>query len=107
MPQTEKTRRAMLEQFVAANPADAFARFGLAMECASSGDNETAIQHFRELLSRHPAYVTGYFQLGRLLARMARIAEAKEALTAGMEAARIAGDLHARDEMEAFLRDLD
>lgn len=106
MPQTEKTRRAMLEDFVAANPADAFARYGLAMECAGSGDNEAAMQHYRELLAQHPGYVAGYFQLGQLLARLARNDEARKILGAGMEAATKARDMHARDEMEAFLRDL-
>ena len=106
MPQTEKTRRAMLEEFVAANPADAFARFGLAMECAGAGDDEAAIGHYRELLSSHPGYVTGYFQFGRLLARLGRDEEARKILASGMEAAAKAGDTHARDEMEAFLQDI-
>ncbi len=34
----KKTRRQMLEEFVAAKPNDAFARYGLAMECATTGD---------------------------------------------------------------------
>ena len=58
MTQQQKTRRQMLEEFAAANPRDAFARYGLAMECAKSGDTDAAIEHFRKLLADHPDYVT-------------------------------------------------
>ena len=103
MPQMQKSRREILEGFVAANPADAFARYGLALECAKLADNEAAIRHFRELLAAHPDYVTGYFQYGQLLARLGRIPEAKQILAAGVAAAQKAGNMHARDEMQAAL----
>ncbi len=38
----KKTRRQMLEEFVTAKPGDAFARYGLAMECVNSGDAPAA-----------------------------------------------------------------
>jgi tetratricopeptide (TPR) repeat protein len=103
MPQTQKNRREILEGFVAANPADAFARYGLALECAKLADNEAAIRHFRELLAAHPDYVTGYFQYGQILARLGRIPEAKQILAAGVVAAQKAGNMHARDETQAAL----
>ncbi len=103
MPQTQKTRREILEGFVAANPEDAFARYGLALECAKVGDDEAAVQHFRQLLAAHPDYVTGYFQYGQLLARLGRIPEAKQVLAAGVVAAQKAGNMHARDETQAAL----
>jgi tetratricopeptide (TPR) repeat protein len=106
MPQTQKTRREVLEGFVAANPADAFARYGLALECAKLGDDEAAIQNFRQLLAAHPDYVAGYFHYGQLLARLGRIPEAKQILTAGVAAAQKAGDMHARDETQAALEAL-
>jgi tetratricopeptide (TPR) repeat protein len=106
MPQTQKTRREVLEGFVNANPGDAFARYGLALECARQGDDAAALEHFHKLLADHPTYVTGYFQFGQLLARLGRLAEAREALSAGVAAAQKAGDLHARDEMQAALTSL-
>ena len=106
MTQAQKSRREMLESFVAANPADAFARYGLAVECASQGDNEAAVTHFRELLAGHPDYVTGYFQLGQLFARLTRYDEAREVIADGIAAAQRTGDSHARDEMAAFRREL-
>ena len=106
MTPEQKSRREMLEAFVAANPSDAFARYGLAIECAKEGGHEAAIAHFRQLLAAHPDYVTGYFQLGQLLARLSRTDEAHTVITEGIAAAQKAGNSHARDEMEAFLREL-
>ncbi len=106
MTQTQKTRRQALEEFVAAHPADAFGRYGLAMECAKAGDHEAAIEHFRQLLAAHPGYLYGYFHCGQLLARLARTAEAKEILSAGVAAAQKAGDRKALDEISAALAEL-
>jgi len=102
----KKTRRQILEDFVAAKPADAFARYGLAMECANSGDAPAAGEHFQALLASHPEYVAGYFQYGQFLAKSGRTDEARSTLTAGIVAARRAGDEHARSEMEAALAEL-
>ena len=106
MAAAQKTRREVLEEFVAANPNDAFTRYALAMECAKTGDSEAAISHFRQLLATYPNYVVAYFQLGQLLARLARTQEAKDVLSAGIAVAQKRGEQHARDGMEAFLRDL-
>jgi tetratricopeptide (TPR) repeat protein len=103
MTQTQKTRREVLEGFVGANPGDAFARYGLALECARLGDDAAAVEHFRCLLADHPAYVVGYFQFGQFLARLGRTPEARETLSAGIAAAQKAADFHARDEMQAAL----
>ncbi len=104
-PQT-KTRRQMLEEFVATKPNDAFARYGLAMECANAGDSAAADQHFKTLLGAHPEYVAAYFQYGQFLARVGRKEEARSALTAGVATALRTGDDHARSEMEAALAEL-
>lgn len=107
MTQTQKkTRRQMLEEFVAAKPNDAFARYGLAMECANAGDSAAADQQFKTLLGAHPEYVAAYFQYGQFLAQAGRTEEARSALTAGIATARRTGDDHARMEMEAALAEL-
>ena len=102
----KKTRRQMLEEFVAAKPNDAFARYGLAMECANSGDAGAADEHFKSILAIHPDYVAAYFQYGQFLARVGRVEEARSTLTAGIATARRTGDDHARSEMETALSDL-
>jgi tetratricopeptide (TPR) repeat protein len=103
MTQTQKSRRETLEQFLANKPEDAFARYGLALECVKLGDDQAASEHFRKLLETHPAYVAGYFQFGQLLARIGKIEEAKKLLSDGVVVAQKAGDMHARDEMQAAL----
>ena len=103
MTQTQKSRREMLEQIVAAKPNDAFALYGLALECAKLGDDPSATQHFQKLLETNPGYVAGYFQFGQHLGRVGRIDEAKKLLSEGILVAQKAGDTHARDEMHAAL----
>jgi hypothetical protein len=106
MTQAQKSRREVLEQFVATRPADAFARYGLALECAKLGDDQAAAAHFRHLVEHHPDYVAGYFQYGQFLARLGRDAEARKLLSDGIIVAQRAGDIHARDEMQAALNSL-
>jgi tetratricopeptide (TPR) repeat protein len=106
MSQTQNSRRAILEGFVAAKPDDAFARYGLALECAKLGDDPAALAHFEHLLATHPSYVAAYFHYGQLLARLGRTDEARKVLTAGILAAQNAGDSHARDEAQAALQAL-
>jgi thioredoxin-like negative regulator of GroEL len=102
----KKTRRQMLEDFVAAKPNDAFARYGLAMDCASSGDTTAADEQFKTLLGAHPDYVAAYFQYGQFLARIGRTEDARSTLASGIAAALRTRDDHARSEMEAALADL-
>jgi tetratricopeptide (TPR) repeat protein len=102
----KKSRRAMLEEFVVAHPTDGFAQYGLAMECASTGDTAAAVENYEKLLASHPQYVSGYFQYGQLLARLSRIDDARRILTAGIEAAHRAGDEHAASEMATALAQL-
>ena len=102
----KKTRRQLLEEFVAAKPNDAFARYGLAMECANSGDAPAADENFKSLLSAHPDYVAGYFQYGQFLAKSGRADEARSTLNTGIATALRTGDDHARSEMEAALAEL-
>lgn len=103
MAQTQKSRREMLEQFVAQKPGDAFARYGLALECVKLGDDASAQSHFQSLLEANPEYVAGYFQYGQLLSRLGRLDDARRILSNGMVVAQNTGDKHAWDEMQAAL----
>ena len=106
MTQTQKSRREILEQFVAGRPTDAFARYGLALECVKLGDDQAANAHFEHLIEKHPEYVATYFQYGQFLARVGRVEEAKKLLSNGIVVAQRAGDIHARDEMQGALDSL-
>jgi tetratricopeptide (TPR) repeat protein len=103
MTQTQKPRREVLEQFVAEKPTDAFARYGLALECMKLGDNDAATTHFQRLLEANPKYVAGYFQFGQHLSRIGQLEQARKLLSDGILVAQNAGDMHARDEMQAAL----
>jgi tetratricopeptide (TPR) repeat protein len=102
----KKSRRVVLEEFLVAHPKDVFARYGLAMECASQDDAAAAIENFEKLLAENPNYVAGYFQYGQFLAKLSRTADARRTLSHGIEAARRTGDQHAGSEMEAALAQL-
>jgi thioredoxin-like negative regulator of GroEL len=106
MTEPKKTRRQMLEEFVAKKPDDAFSRYGLAMECMNSGDPAAADGHFRALLEQNADYIPAYLMYGQLLARESRNEEARQVLLTGMAAAAQKGDHHARAEMETLLAEL-
>jgi|SRR5690348_5073673 thioredoxin-like negative regulator of GroEL len=106
MNEQKKTRRQMLEEFVARKPDDAFSRYGLAMECMNSGDAGAAAEHFRALLERNADYVPAYLMYAQLLVRESRTKEARHVLATGISAAAKRGDQHARSEMEGFLAQL-
>ncbi len=106
MIEQKKTRRQMLEEFVAKKPEDAFSRYGLAMECMNGGDSAAAEGHFRELLKRNADYVPAYLMYAQMLSREARGEEAKQVLSTGIGAADRKGDQHARSEMETLLSEI-
>jgi thioredoxin-like negative regulator of GroEL len=102
----KKTRRQVLEEFVQKSPSDAFSRYGLAMECMSTGDASAAILNFNLLLKQNADYIPAYLMYGQLLVRESRLAEAKQILASGIAAAGKKGDQHAVSEMEALLADI-
>jgi thioredoxin-like negative regulator of GroEL len=106
MMEQKKTRREMLEDFVAKKPDDAFSRYGLAMECMNSGDAAAADTHFHALLERNADYIPAYLMYAQLLARESRTVEAKLVLSNGIVAATKARNDHARSEMETLLNDI-
>lgn len=106
MTDQKKTRRQMLEEFVAKKPDDAFSRYGLAMEYMNSGDPAAADAHFRALLEHNADYIPAYLMYAQLLARESRSQEARQILTTGISAATEKQDDHARSEMESLLNEL-
>ena len=102
----KKTRRELLETFVAQKPDDAFSRYGLAMECINTGDTSAAESNFRELLQRNSDYVPAYLMFAQMLVKQSRPDDAREILQQGISAASKAGNGHALSEMEALLNEL-
>jgi predicted Zn-dependent protease len=95
-----------LTEVLTQNPKDAFARYGLAMEYATAGEVDHALEEFGKLLSAHPDYTAGYFMAAQTLVSAERADEAKRMLVEGIAAARRTGNQHAQSEMTAMLEEL-
>jgi predicted Zn-dependent protease len=95
-----------LSEILAQDPNNVFARYGLAMEYANSGQVDQAMEEFRKLVSTNPDYAAGYFMAAQTLAKSQRIEEARKMLQDGIAAAERKGDAHAQSEMQAMLDDL-
>jgi Tfp pilus assembly protein PilF len=102
----KKTRRQMLEEFVAKEPNDAFSRYGLALDYMNSGDSANADKQFRQLLERNADYVPAYLMYAQLLVRESRTDEAKQVLNTGITIASQKGNTHAKSEMESLFSEL-
>src|SRR5438270_2208511 len=99
-------RLMMLQEILAQNPNDPFARYGLAMEHAKQGDTSTALAEFTKLLDLNPEYTPGYQMAAQTLMKAGRDEEARKMLENGIACAMRSGNQHARSEMEALLHDL-
>src|SRR5579872_5935783 len=102
----EPSRREMLEQFVASNPNDSFARYGLAMEFANAAEPEAALREFQKLVELNPDYTAAYQMAAQLLMKNSRNDEARAWLERGLASAARTGNSHARSEMQAMMDEI-
>lgn len=96
-----------MKRFVEQFPDDPFPRYALALEYRSAGRLDEAVETFRELRVRNPAYVATYLQLGYVLRDLGRVEEARTVLEEGVAAAQAAGNRHAQGEIEDALSELE
>jgi tetratricopeptide (TPR) repeat protein len=96
-------RLEVLKAMVAQNPADAFARYGLAMELVKSGELEGAVSEFRALLEHNPNYAAAYFHGGQVLEKLGNVEQARAFYEQGVQVTARTGDQHARSELQAAL----
>jgi tetratricopeptide (TPR) repeat protein len=99
-------RIAALQDILATNPNDAFARYALGLEYSGSGNSEGALAEFQSLLTTHPDYTNGYFMAAQVLERLGRLDEARAMLTRGIETAQQSNNRHAQSEMQDMLDQL-
>ncbi len=97
---------AMLTEILAANPADSFARYGLAMAYAAEGRSDEALAEYANATDKNPDYVPAYQMSAQLLLKLGRTEDAKARLHSGLTAAARTGNVHATSEMQAMLDDL-
>ena len=97
---------AALAEILAADPANAFARYGLAMEHIGQGNTDTALTEFTALIHHNPDYVPAYQMSAQTLAKLGRTDEALDRLHNGIASANRTNNQHALAEMEALRDDL-
>ena len=103
----KSSRRRLLEQSLAEDPADTFLRYGLALQCLREGDIEEGRSRLRGLIADHPEdQVAAYQQLGQSYLEAGEADAARETLGIGIARARTRGDWHAAAEMEGLLAQL-
>lgn len=98
---------ALLTEILTQNPADSFARYGLAMEHLSQGNPEAALAEFAIVTEKNPDYVPAYQMSAQTLAKLHRTEEAATRLKAGLEASARTNNHHATSEMQALLDELE
>ena len=97
---------AALSEILTADPTNAFARYGLAMEHISQSQTDIALTEFTTLIKHSPDYVPAYQMSAQTLAKLGRTDEALDRLHNGIAAANRTGNQHALAEMEALRDDL-
>ena len=97
---------AALNEILELDPANAFARYGLAMALIAQGNSDAALTQFATLIAHHPDYVPAYQMSAQTLAKLGRTAEALARLDLGLAAAQRTGNAHAASEMQALRDDL-
>ncbi len=93
---------AILEQ----NPADTFARYGLAMEYVAQSRIPEGLAEFDTLIAQSPDYVPAYQMSAQTLAANGDRELAIARLHTGIATANRTGNQHALAEMEALREDL-
>jgi tetratricopeptide (TPR) repeat protein len=103
----KSSRLDTLLQFLDNDPDDSFTRYAVALEYISMGNTEQGIGYLKDLIDRDPGYVASYQQLGSMYAENDRKEDARAVLIRGIEIARQSGELHAAQEMQDVLDELE
>jgi len=104
MNKTDKI--AGLKEILALDPKNSFARYGMAVELATRGETDAALNEFSTLLTNDPDYTAGYFMSAQTLATGGRTLEAIKQLRAGIACAARNDNRHALNEMQMMLEEL-
>ncbi len=99
-------RIAVLSEIVQQNPADTFARYGLAMALASANQSEAALTEYSRILADTPDYVPAYQMSAQLLLQLDKTDQARQRLAQGLAAAERTSNSHAASELATMLQDL-
>jgi len=93
----------ILKQMLEQDASNSFARYGLAMEFAKSGDLKSAVAEFKTLIAADNTYVAAYYHCGQTLEKLGDVDGARGIYEQGIAASSKKGDLHTLGEIEAAL----
>jgi Tfp pilus assembly protein PilF len=96
-----------LKSFLQDHPSDNFIQHALALEYIKEGKLAEARLLFERILEHSPGYVGSYYHLAKLLEAGGETSLAIQWYEKGMEAAKLAGDNHAFNELQGAREDLD
>ncbi len=88
---------------LAQDPNNSFARYGLAMEYAKSGELKDAVSEFRALIASDGSYVAAYYHCGQVMEKLGDVEGARAVYEDGVVACSRKGDTHTLGEIEAAL----
>src|SRR5262245_51229110 len=74
----DSSRLETLKQLLTADPANAFVRYGLAMEYVKSGALDSAVTEFETILAADPGYSAAYYHGGQTLEKLGRLDQARD-----------------------------
>lgn len=100
------SRIEQINEMLKATPADSFLNHALALEQIKAGNDNEARGIFEALLSREPAYIGSYYHLGKLYERAGDYEHAIETYRSGISHATVAGDTHAKNELQMALEEI-
>jgi len=100
------SRREKIEAMLKLEPEDQFLRYSLATELDNEDRSDESLALLRGLMADQPPHVHSFLRGAQLLIKLDRIADARDALRAGIELARQQGELHAAGEMGELLASL-
>lgn len=95
-------RLELFDKLIARGTSDPFHYYARAMELRSLARGEEALAGFADVIARFPDYVPSYLMAAQLAREREDAPRAREFATAGMAAAKRAGDEHALSELTAF-----
>ena len=104
MPESDRLNR--LLKMLDAEPGDAFCLYGIAQEHAKADEHDVALGWYDRAIAADPDDGYLHFHKARSLESLDRMAEAIDAVDAGLAAARRGGDAHALSELEALRMEL-
>jgi len=94
-----------LLEFHARAPDDDFTTYAVALEYASAGAVDTALEWLAKTTDLAPDHAYAWYQRGALLAGQDRMEEARRAVRSGLEAAERSGDAKAASELRELAAD--